>query len=428
MQYINKKLSQCYSIKKIRSCVHRLVVTCFALSVAACNGGSSNDTQVVVKSGTLVIMPLLVKKIESGNTTTATVSLLSSQGIESSNPITVSVWSNESAIMSVTPQNCSLYTSTNSCSITLTGESAGTATFSIKANGYSESSSENLIITPPAATVHMSSVLPYSTTHAGIQTPVMILFSRAIDPSSVTNSSFYIESTGGRLTGSITVGSDRESATFTPLSQMDYGLTYTIHATSNITDSSGNPIAPFTTDNTFTTQAESYLIFLASNRQNGSMGGITGADNVCNTDIAHCNSPSRTCKAMLVDDAGTRVAAPTPINWVLAPYTAYQNIDGVILGDYQLIGITGITSNGVTPLNSSVFGFNLQHHINDKGFAAWTGMNVNWTTSTGATCSNWTSSSGSGIVGASGLINYEAISSASDLCSNMNNLYCVQQP
>ena len=314
MQYTNMQLLHWSSIKLARLCVRSLVVTCFALSIAACNGGSSSTTSIsTIKSGTLTIMPLTITKIESGNTTTATVSLSSSQGIESSNPITVSVWSNESAIMSVSPQSCSLYTSSNSCSITLTGESAGTATFSVKANGYQESNSENLIILPPAVTVSMSPTLPYSTTHTGIQSPVMILFSRAINPSSVTNSSFYIESTGGRLTGSITVGSDRESSTFTPRSQMDYGLTYTVHATSNITDSSGNPITPFTANNTFTTQAESYLIFLASNTQSGSVGGIAGADNICNTDLIHCNSPSRTCKAMLVDDAGTRIAAPTPV-------------------------------------------------------------------------------------------------------------------
>lgn len=425
MRYINTKLLQCYS-NKIQSYVHSLVLVCFALCLAACSGGSSSNSSVSIKSGTLVIKPLMVKKVESGNTTTAIVSLLNSQGIESSNPITVSVWSNESAIMSVTPHDCGLYTSTNSCSITLTGKSVGVATFSIKAIGYPESSSESLVIIPSAATVSMSSTLPYSTTHAGIQTPIMILFSRAIDPNTVTNNSFYIESTGGKVAGNVTVGSNNESATFTPISQMSYGLTYTVHATSNITDSSSNPIAPFTTDNTFTTQAESYLIFLATNTQNGSMGGIASADNVCNSDI-DCSS-GWNCKAMLVDDAGTRIAAPTPINWVLAPYTAYQNIDSAIFGNYQLVGITGITSNSGTPLNSSVFGFNLQNRINAKGFTTWTGMNANWTTNTGTTCSNWASSSGSGIVGASGSINYEAISSASDLCSNTNFLYCVQQP
>lgn len=50
--------------------------------------------------------------------------------------------------MSVSPESCILYTTSNQCTITLHGESVGTATFSTTAAGYIESTSESLAIVP----------------------------------------------------------------------------------------------------------------------------------------------------------------------------------------------------------------------------------------------------------------------------------------
>ena len=279
----------------------------------------------------------------------------------------------------------------------------------------------------PVITVSLSSTLPYSTSHAGIQTPVMILFSAAINPATVTNSSFYVESSGGKVAGSVSVGSDNESATFTPSGPMDYGTTYTIYATASIVDSSGNTITPLTSGNTFMTQAESYTIF-ASTTTTGQIGsgGIEGADNMCNTDI-NCSSFAGGCKAMLVDDAGTRVAAPIPVNWVLQPYSAYHGLNNLQLG-----GITGIVSNGSpptnVPLNSSVFGFDLPNNFL-KSSSEWTGMNTDWTTAIGNTCNNWGSTSGNGTFGNGGSIESTFIANgAPDSCNNTYYLYCVEQP
>ena len=143
----NQTTSAAKPINQARTYVYSLLIVCFALCISACNSASgSTSSTPTYESGTLVIMPLTVESIESGATTTATVSLSGSQGITSFNPVMVTVFSNESAIMSVSPESCSLYTSSNSCTITLTGESVGTATFSVIANGYVESTSESLTI------------------------------------------------------------------------------------------------------------------------------------------------------------------------------------------------------------------------------------------------------------------------------------------
>lgn len=104
----------------------------------------------VIQPGKLVIMPLSVDTVESYQSTTAIVSLSGSIGINSSNPVVVSIVSNEPSIMSVGRNSCSLYTESNSCEVILTGESLGTATFSasVSAGGYAESTSDNLTIVP----------------------------------------------------------------------------------------------------------------------------------------------------------------------------------------------------------------------------------------------------------------------------------------
>lgn len=276
-------------------------------------------------------------------------------------------------------------------------------------------------------TTQMSSTLPYSTSHAGIQTPVMILFSSTIDPATVTAATFYVESSGGRVTGKVSVGLDNESATFTPDVPFDYGTSYRVYTTEDITDSNGRKITPLVSGNTFVTQIESYVI-LAVGAPSGKIGagGIAGADNLCNANEI-CSSFTHGCKAMLVDDAGTRVAAPAPINWVLQPYSAYHGANNTELG-----GITGIAANGVIPtnipLNSAVFGFNLQNNFLKTSYI-WTGMNSDWTTAIGNTCSNWSSTTGNGNVGDSGSVDTTFIDKTSAACSNNTYwLYCVQKP
>ena len=287
----------------------------------------------------------------------------------------------------------------------------------------STGSSSNSYITTTAS---LSPTLPYSTAHAGLQTPVMVIFSAPINPKTVESTSFYIESSGGLVYGNVSVSEDNESAIFTPAGPLNYGVSYTVHATASITDSSGNQITPLTTGNIFTTQPESYTIFATSSTYTGKIGdgGISSADQMCAQEPS-CPESS-VCKAMLVDDSGTRVAAPIPVNWVLQPYTAYKNINS-----NNFIGITGIASNGTSPtnipLNSAVFGFNIQTPIL-KLSSEWTGMNPDWTTAIGYTCNNWESSSGIGIFGSGNSESSSLISNTTSDCSSISYIYCIQQP
>ena len=94
--------------------------------------------------GTLVISPLTESRITIGATTTATVTLSDSQGITT--PVEVNLTSSNTGIMSESPASCQLSSNSSSCLITLTGESAGSATFTASAESYASVTSSALAI------------------------------------------------------------------------------------------------------------------------------------------------------------------------------------------------------------------------------------------------------------------------------------------
>lgn len=78
-------------------------------------------------------------------------------------------------------------------------------------------------------------------TGVDINTSVSITFSEAIDPTSVTSSSFRLRSSTMELDGTrATVGS---VITFTPSSPLEHDAEYVMSASSNISDLAGNPLA-----------------------------------------------------------------------------------------------------------------------------------------------------------------------------------------
>jgi hypothetical protein len=151
------------------------------------------------------------------------------------------------------------------------------------------------------------------------------------------------------------------------------------------------------------------VIYTTMALTNGNRGGITGADALCQADT-QCPFGT-TCKAILVDGT-VRTASPT-LNWVLQPSTQYANTSGQVIG----------TTN-----TSSVFSFPLTNALPTSA-TVWTGLNVDWTTST-STCNAWTSASTSvfGSSGESTSTSNTFINAALDLCSDVQPLYCAQQP
>ncbi len=167
-------------------------------------------------------------------------------------------------------------------------------------------------------------------------------------------------------------------------------------------------------------------IFIANENasiiNNGNLGGISGADAICNSAL---NKPAGTYKAMISDgnsSLGGRVACTTAncsvggvaenFYWALSPDTEYENADS------ELIGITNA---------SAIFTFPITNQIAVvAGGAAWTGLNADFTSSAN-NCSGFTSNAGFGTLGTSTNTNDTILFFSTISCNTDAYLYCVEQ-
>lgn len=166
------------------------------------------------------------------------------------------------------------------------------------------------------------------------------------------------------------------------------------------------------------TQPCLYLAFTPS----GNLGGISGADNVCNG----CSKPSNVSsgKAIIVDGTN-RIACTTPncsggtsehTDWPLAPSTTYYRSEGTPIA---------------TTTSAGVFSFPLTNTIAEGTYEFWTGLNEDWTSNTSENCSGWTNSTSSvdGNVGRTDQTGSGAINIYRQFCDRNYNVYllCVSQ-
>ncbi len=76
-------------------------------------------------------------------------------------------------------------------------------------------------------------------TGVAVDTTVSVTFSEAMDSSTITTSSFTLDS----VAGSVSYDSGTYTATFTPSANLSYSTTYTATLSTTITDAAGNPLA-----------------------------------------------------------------------------------------------------------------------------------------------------------------------------------------
>ena len=182
---------------------------------------------------------------------------------------------------------------------------------------------------------------------------------------------------------------------------------------SSCADDSGLPIGG-------TSSGSSKVMFLSTNIYTGNLGGIAGADSICQNDS---KNPGGTFKALIV--GATRRACTTAfcasdgaaenLDWVLTPNTTYYDLNGSVVG----------TTNA-----NGLFTFPLQTALSatTTDDFTWTGLTPNWTNGS-FTCTNWTigDSSASGFLGDGGRLTDEFINTMSYGCQTFENLICVQQ-
>ncbi len=84
---------------------------------------------------------------------------------------------------------------------------------------------------------------------------ITVQFSRTVDPSTLTSSTFQVSSAGGAVAGSITYSDTTQTATFTPTSQLGFATAYTVQLTTGIRARDGMPLGA-ATQWSFTTVAQ----------------------------------------------------------------------------------------------------------------------------------------------------------------------------
>ena len=151
-------------------------------------------------------------------------------------------------------------------------------------------------------------------------------------------------------------------------------------------------------------------VFLTGSTHDGNLGGLAGADFICNLLAEGAGLPG-TYRAWLSDEnesPSTRfIKNPGP--YVLINGTRIAN-NWTDLTDGSLLAPINITESGGPPVGSPV----------------WTGTLSSGNAST-STCTNWTSASGNGVRGDSNATNAAWSNLLVTDCSIPRKLYCFQQ-
>jgi hypothetical protein len=172
---------------------------------------------------------------------------------------------------------------------------------------------------------------------------------------------------------------------------------------------------------TSSTPLPSFLrIYTVTNPLLGNMG-LSGADAACMADPKYPGIG--TYKAMM-SVPGVRQACTTAncsgsginenIGWVLLPNMEYRrSIDS---------STVIFTTNA-----SAIFVFGTLTNAVDSFFNGlqWTGLNNNWTN--GDNCTNWTQTTGDGVLGRSDETNLNMLGSGTAVCTSSGRPYCVEQ-
>lgn len=162
-------------------------------------------------------------------------------------------------------------------------------------------------------------------------------------------------------------------------------------------------------------------IFVTSSSYNGNMGGVAGVDARCMSDV---NYPGSGTYRALIADGANRVACTTAncsggasenVDWVLEPYTTYVRSSG---------GATLFQTNAA---GIFVFGA-MTNSFTGTAQTYYSGLNGDWTTAIGLTCSQWTSTAGNFRYGVGNATNSQSIAMGALSCAdNFWRLYCVEQ-
>jgi hypothetical protein len=170
-------------------------------------------------------------------------------------------------------------------------------------------------------------------------------------------------------------------------------------------------------------------IFVTDGSFTGNLGGVSGADLLCQGDANHPGAGS--FKALLADGVNRRACVmgnencqpADHLDWVMAPNVTYVRRDGTTV-------IGQANAAGIIPFND---GAQLANSIGTSDVQAFTGLSSDWSLYSGCggtcNCTGFTSADGSdlGPVGVASMVNQNAIGDTAISCSASAHLYCVEQ-
>jgi len=271
--------------------------------------------------------------------------------------------------------------------------------------------------TPPM----ISSTSPASgATGVGVNTAISVTFSEAMDPASVTGTSFTVMTGSTAVPGSVNYSGT--TATFTPTGSLAYSTSYTATVTTGAKDLAGNALASNHAWGFGTTTAPpptKHYIFITSLSYDGDLKsagggstGLEGADKICANHAAG-GALGGTWKAWLSDSTTN----------------AIDRINDV--GPWYLVGTDTVVFNNKANLATVPL---IYIYISELGIApplytnAWTGTLTGGTKSTDL-CADWTNNTLSvrGLRGYVYLVTTNWTQSASPTCNSTEHLYCIQQ-
>jgi len=169
-----------------------------------------------------------------------------------------------------------------------------------------------------------------------------------------------------------------------------------------------------------TCMLESRIAFTTSTLHTGNLGGLTGADSICNMRAAEAGLPG-TYMAWISTDQGS------PSTRFVQSTVAYVKVDGVKIADDWTDLVDGTldaainqTETGATPQSSTYI-------CNGTARQTWTGTALDGTPSAN-NCTNFSSTGSTGAIGRNtgGDANW-SVCNPSVACTNMAPLYCFQQ-
>ncbi len=165
-------------------------------------------------------------------------------------------------------------------------------------------------------------------------------------------------------------------------------------------------------------------IFVSNSQPTGSLGGIAGADAICDSDTAKPNGAKY--KAMLVNGSTRRACSAANcsssgllenVDWVFQPQVTYVQAAGVL---------PVFTAN-----TSAIYPFGtLTNAISGTAVYAWTGLTTGWQVGNSLgidlDCGDWNGGV-NGAIGQVDALTSSAAYSTTDVCPSARRLYCVEQ-